>query len=198
MLALSAAGAAAATLGYWSIARDAARRRAIPIGSLPPALLALAALSAAIAAMRGNGNAAAIVALAGACVAGLIDARTGLIFNPLPAAIFAAAAVGSIVDRAPIGAAVGGLSTGGALLTIYALTRGRGLGLGDVKLAAALGAGLGCPAGLVAFGCAFVFGALYGTWLLATGRAARNQQVRFGPFIAAGTLVAVVAPGTLA
>jgi prepilin signal peptidase PulO-like enzyme (type II secretory pathway) len=87
----------------------------------------------------------------------------------------------------------GSVAVGGSLLLLHALTGGRGLGLGDVKLGTALGMALGPSSGLLATALAFVFGGIYGGWLLATKRAAPGTPVRFGPFIAAGTLAAVLA-----
>jgi len=77
---------------------------------------------------------------------------------------------------------------------LHAVSRGRGLGLGDVKLGTALGAALGLVSGLTAIALAFIFGGGYGVWLLATGRARAGSSIHFGPFIAAGAYVALLAP----
>jgi prepilin signal peptidase PulO-like enzyme (type II secretory pathway) len=53
---------------------------------------------------------------------------------------------------------------------------------------------LGLSAGLAAIALAFVFGGGYGAWLLATKRARTGATIRFGPFIAAGTFVALIVP----
>ncbi len=138
---------------------------------------------------------APFAAVCGALAAGAVDARTGYI----PDAITAPTALAALLLAAAAGgtaAALGGaLSAGGALLALHLLTRGRGLGLGDVKLAAAIGLGFGPGAGLAALGTAFVLGGAYASWLLATRRARRGDSVRFGPFLAGGALaVALVAP----
>jgi leader peptidase (prepilin peptidase)/N-methyltransferase len=92
-------------------------------------------------------------------------------------------------------AALGGAaSTGGALLALHYLTGRRGIGLGDVKLATAIGAGAGAGVAAVAVAAAFVLGGAYGVWLLATRRAAHGTAVRFGPFLAAGTSLALLFP----
>jgi leader peptidase (prepilin peptidase)/N-methyltransferase len=87
---------------------------------------------------------------------------------------------------------LGAVAVGGSLLLLYAITRGRGLGLGDVKLAAVIGIGFGPAVGLAALGVAFVAGGIYASWLLATKRADRRDPLPFGPFLAAGTVVAAL------
>ena len=81
------------------------------------------------------------------------------------------------------------------MLVIHLVSRG-GLGDGDVRLAPLLGMALGwlnlalVPVGLL-FG--FFAGAVAGLVLIAIGRAGRRTQVPFGPFLALGTLAALVA-----
>lgn len=137
----------------------------------------------------------AAASAAGAIVAALIDARTGYIPNAVTrttsfAALITASAAGSAVH-----ACAGALSVGGSLAVLYLLTRGRGLGLGDVKLGTAIGSGLGTATGTAALGAAFVIGGAYATWLLATGRARRGDPIRFGPFLACGTVIGIVVLG---
>jgi leader peptidase (prepilin peptidase)/N-methyltransferase len=127
-------------------------------------------------------------ALAGTLVAAVVDARTGLIPDALTrTTALAALACAFAAGTTPL-ACGGAYAVGGALLALHVLTGGRGLGLGDVKLGIAIGAGLGPAAGLVALGAAFVLGGAYASWLLLARRARRGDAVRFGPFLAAGTL----------
>jgi leader peptidase (prepilin peptidase)/N-methyltransferase len=134
----------------------------------------------------------ALAALCGTCAAAVIDARTGFIPDRLTRlttllALGLAAATGA-APAACIGACV----VGGALLALHLLSRGRGLGLGDVKLGTAIGAGFGATAGIAALGVAFVAGGAYAAWMLATRRARRRDAIPFGPFLAAGTLSAAL------
>jgi leader peptidase (prepilin peptidase)/N-methyltransferase len=133
-----------------------------------------------------------ITALSGTLAAAAVDARTGYI----PDVITRATALGALAFAAASGAALhacaGAFAVGGSLLAIHLLTRGRGLGLGDVKLGTAIGAGFGPAAGLIALGAAFIAGGAYASWLLATRRARRGDAIRFGPFLAAGTLAAAL------
>lgn len=93
---------------------------------------------------------------------------------------------GSLPERAIATVAAGGLLFG------IALAYPRGMGLGDVKLAAAMGLYLGrsvAPALLVAFAA----GSLVGLALIARhGAAARKQAVPFGPFLAFGGVVGLL------
>jgi leader peptidase (prepilin peptidase)/N-methyltransferase len=190
--ALAAAGAAAATILYWTIAADAAGRRDTTIGTLPlpiPALVGAAAFAGAWAGLPP----AAIGAFAGATVAGVVDARTGFIFDPLTRAMLLVSLLLSALDSALLNGLYGGAAVGGSLLLLHALSGGRGFGLGDVKLGAALGVALGLSSGLLATALAFIFGGVYGGWMLATKRATPRTPVRFGPFIAAGAFAAVLA-----
>ncbi|HEX3463177.1 MAG TPA: A24 family peptidase [Candidatus Elarobacter sp.] len=134
--------------------------------------------------------ASAFATLAGTLVAAVIDARTGYIPNGLTLAT----AVAALVLAAPSGighAVLGACVVGGVLLGLHLFTRGRGLGFGDVKLGAAIGAGLGPWCGIAALGAAFVAGGAYAAVLLARGRAGRRDTIAFAPFLAAGTLLAV-------
>ena len=140
---------------------------------------------------------AAIASLAGASAAALVDARTGFIPDRITRATALCALLFAARDGASVAACGGAYAVGGALLALHLITRGRGLGLGDVKLGTAIGAGFGAAAGLVALGIAFVAGGAYASWLLATGRARRGDVIRFGPFLAAGTLAAALLPGAV-
>jgi len=187
---LAASATAAATAFYWTIAADAAGRRRLSIGTLPPALPLIAAAAAGLA----GPAASAIPASAGAAVAGMVDARTGSIFDPLTATLFISALACAAVDGRLPDALDGCASVAGALFFLHALSGGRGLGLGDVKLGAGLGAALGMAAGISAVALAFVLGGIYGSWLLATKRARAGASIRFGPFLAAGTYAALLVP----
>ena len=90
-----------------------------------------------------------------------------------------------------IGMAVGS----GLFLFQYAVSGGRWVGGGDIRLGALLGALLGWPMVLVALMLAYCSGALVGIWLLLTKRAQVNSAVPFGPFlVAAGWVVWLIYP----
>lgn len=110
----------------------------------------------------------------------------------LPAAVLGVliAAVGdpgSLPERAIAAAAAGGV------LFLVVLAYPKGMGLGDVKLTAVMGLYLGrnvAPAVLVAL----LVGSLVGLAMIARqGPAARKQAIPFGPFLALGGVVGLLA-----
>ena len=85
----------------------------------------------------------------------------------------------------------------GVVLFLIVLAYPRGLGMGDVKLSALLGAGLGVsviPAMLVGFFVAFIPAALL---LVRHGKEARKQAIPLGPFLALGAVVALFWGGAI-
>jgi leader peptidase (prepilin peptidase)/N-methyltransferase len=96
--------------------------------------------------------------------------------------------IGEAVD--PARAGIGLLLYGGILFIVAVVSRG--MGMGDVKLAALIGVVMG-SLGLrfvgVAAGAAVVFGGLGGVVALAMGRG-RKSAIPFGPYLAAGAVIA--------
>ena len=86
--------------------------------------------------------------------------------------------------------AAGILLGGGLFVGVIVLSRG-GMGGGDLKLGAMLGAFLGWSALLVALFVAVVLGGVSAVALLASGRFARKDAIPFGPFLALGGAVAL-------
>ncbi|MWV46650.1 prepilin peptidase [Paenibacillus sp. HJL G12] len=112
----------------------------------------------------------------------LIPNKVLLIFVPLLVAAILFFPEGSLWVHLA-GAAVGGGIT--LLLASFG-----GMGMGDVKLFALCGWVLGLPGAMIAFLAACFMGtAVYGI-LLITGVIRRKQPVPFGPWLAAGTLLA--------
>lgn len=102
-------------------------------------------------------------------------------------AIAAATDPASLPERAIAAAAAGGL------LLAAALAYPRGMGLGDVKLAATMGLFLGREVG-PALLVALLAGSLVGLAMIARhGAAARKQAIPFGPFLAFGGVVGLFA-----
>ncbi len=81
----------------------------------------------------------------------------------------------------------------GVLFLLIALVSRGGMGGGDIKLAAMLGAFLGWPLTGVAVFAAFVVGASVGVFLLITRRRSRKDPIPFGPALAVGGLVTLLA-----
>lgn len=79
-----------------------------------------------------------------------------------------------------------------SILHIYKfLTKKEGLGFGDLKLLAMLGAWLGWQMLPLIIFFASVTGALFGIILIILRRATRNTPLPFGPFLAAGGIIAL-------
>jgi prepilin peptidase CpaA len=89
-----------------------------------------------------------------------------------------------------------GAAGSAALFSVVATRKRRGLGWGDVKLLAAVGAGLGVPLALAAWLFTTVAGALQAVALLIwqrlrPGAPARERQLPYAVAIAAGTFSAM-------
>lgn len=91
-----------------------------------------------------------------------------------------------------------GLLAGGGLLfaiaeTYYRLRGVEGLGMGDVKMLAMIGAFLGWELMLLTLVLASFAGSLIGVAMMASGRGGMKAALPFGTFLAVGALVAAVA-----
>lgn len=75
--------------------------------------------------------------------------------------------------------------------SLFLITRGRGMGLGDVKFAFLMGLILGFPKIVIALYCAFLTGALVSIILILAGYKRFGNTIPFGPFLVFGTLVAL-------
>lgn len=73
---------------------------------------------------------------------------------------------------------------------LYLVTRGRGMGLGDVKLSFLLGFILGVPNIVIALYAAFLTGAAAGVILILTGSKKLKSKIAFGPFLIIGYAIA--------
>jgi leader peptidase (prepilin peptidase)/N-methyltransferase len=78
------------------------------------------------------------------------------------------------------------------LFVVWAITRGRGMGFGDVKLAFLMGLCLGSPGIIIAFYIAFLTGAMIGAILILVKKVKFGQPIAFGPFLVFGTFIALI------
>jgi len=148
------------------------------------------------------------VALAAFAVVGLslvaisaVDLQRFLIPNriiyPTAAVVAPLLVVASAVDgrwgslaRAAVGAVVAFV----AFLAVH-LVVPKGMGFGDVRLAALVGGAtgwLGLGHVFVTFFAAFVLGAAVGIGVMVAGHAGRKTRIPFGPFMALGTVISVL------
>lgn len=182
----------------WALLRGRARCCGVAISPRYPLTeLALGALYAAtVLVLWGNGGEIAIglVFVTTLLAVTLTDLERRIIPNKilivaaaLGLALAAATDPGSLPERLAAGVAAGGL------LFLAALAYPRGMGLGDVKLAATMGLFLGrsvAPAILVAL----LAGSLVGLAMIARhGASARKRAIPFGPFLALGGVVGLLA-----
>jgi prepilin signal peptidase PulO-like enzyme (type II secretory pathway) len=190
-----AAGGFTLAVTVWYAAASGARAIDVSIGTLPWWCGAGGAALAPFTGAAGNWSlaaASAAAALVAAFVCALTDVRSGYVFDrallvaAVPVVILGA---GGIPMRAESALAIGAL-----FAAPYLLSRGRGFGLGDVKLGALLGAGLGIAAGLSMFASSFVAGAIFAVGALALKRLDRKAALPFAPFIALGGAIGVALP----
>lgn len=101
--------------------------------------------------------------------------------------------VAAISDPGSLPERVAAATAAGGLLFLAALAYPRGMGLGDVKLAATMGLFLGRNVAPALF-VALLAGSLVGLAMMARhGAAARKQAIPFGPFLALGGVVGLLA-----
>jgi leader peptidase (prepilin peptidase)/N-methyltransferase len=79
-----------------------------------------------------------------------------------------------------------GIVVGGGLFLVIILVSGGGMGAGDMKLGAMLGAFLGWKVVLLSIFVAVVVGGVLSVVLIASGIRGRKDPIPFGPFLAAG------------
>lgn len=80
----------------------------------------------------------------------------------------------------------GGMMCGGVFLIAYVLSR-QAIGMGDVKLAAAIGMCLGFQTTYLAMFAASLLSAVYGGIMVLCKKKSLRDEIAFGPFIALGT-----------
>jgi leader peptidase (prepilin peptidase)/N-methyltransferase len=181
----------------WLVLRGRCRRCGARISPRYPAVeLLTAAAFAGVVAARGFDEGlilelpfvAVLIALAG------IDLEHHLLPNRIvyPAAVYGVAAT-AVVDVGELPEHLIAGAGAFAFLLVTALVYPAGMGMGDVKLAGAMGVFLGLsviPAMLVAF----LTGSMVGIGMIAReGLSARKKGVPFGVFLALGGIVAVLA-----
>lgn len=182
----------------WLLLRGRCRDCSAPISARYPVVEAVTALLwALVAAVAGEtvDVVLGIVLVTALVPITLIDLDHRRIPNAitLPAAIVAVAAGTAIDPSGELGRLAAG--AGAALfLLVPALIRPDGMGMGDVKLAGVLGLCLG-PSVAVALLVALLSGTIAGVLLAARSGVgeARRTAIPFGPYLAFGGVVAIVA-----
>jgi leader peptidase (prepilin peptidase)/N-methyltransferase len=188
----------------WVVLRARCRHCRAPISARYPLVeLANGVLWAAMALRFGTSWAlpAYLVLVSALLALSLIDLDTFLLPNrivyPLALALVVLFGLAALLEDAGsdyLRALLGGLAAYAFFLTVH-LIAPRGMGFGDVKLSFALGVALGWLSwGTVFLGLflGFLLGAVVGVALIATKVRSRRDHVPFGPFLAAGTVLAIL------
>lgn len=186
----------------WLALRGRCRACGAPIGARYP-LVELATAGLFLVQWQALGLqpllAARLLFTAAMIVLFVVDLRHHLLPNAVTLPGIAAGLAGSAAGLGPgaVDALAGALGGGGALLGIakgYALVRGReGLGMGDVKMLALIGAFLGLPLTFVTLAWASLSGAAAGVAMVWWTGVGWRHPLPFGSFLAAAALAASLA-----
>ena len=109
----------------------------------------------------------------------------------IPAIVLAAAGGLLLQTVPPIEMLIGGVGIFLFFAAQFFISQGRWIGGGDLRLGALMGVLLGWKLGLLALVLSYFIGALVAIPLLLNKKANRKTQLPFGPFLIAGTLVAL-------
>jgi prepilin signal peptidase PulO-like enzyme (type II secretory pathway) len=183
-------GAAAAQALVWQVGAWPARVRFL-VSSMAPPLMAAAAwqfepLQAAFVSLF-------ILAMLLCTGTDLIAYRVPNVVT-YPATVLALLAALVLPGGEPLSAALASLGAAGVFLVLWVLTRG-GMGLGDVKLAMLIGAGLGFPAVYAALMLGVIAAGLTILLLLVLRLVSRSQPVPYAPFLALAAVAVVLQQG---
>lgn len=116
----------------------------------------------------------------------VLDLRTRIIPDivTVPGLVYALG-LGALSRGGPgLGEAAGGLLAAGGVVLLFAVVTRGGIGGGDIKLAAMLGAALGWKGALIALALSQVVGGVLALGLLATRRGRRGSHLPVGALIA--------------
>lgn len=86
---------------------------------------------------------------------------------------------------------IGAIAALAVLGLIVLLTRGRGMGIGDVKLAGALGLLFGWQKIILLIAIAFMLGGIFAAGLLLYNKKSLKDAVPFGPFLSAASIFVI-------
>jgi leader peptidase (prepilin peptidase)/N-methyltransferase len=177
--------------------RGRCRRCRAPISWQYPIVEALTAGLFALAAWRvgpGPELVAAWVVLAALMAVTAIDLEHQIIPDAITVPGIGLGFLASFLNPALTwGASLLGIALGGGLFLVVILGSRGGMGGGDMKLAAMLGAFLGYKLALLAIFSGVILGGLVAGVLMAAGLRGRKDPIPFGPFLAVGGTLALFA-----
>lgn len=181
----------------WVMLRGRCRSCRAPISARYPLIEALTAgLAVAVVLTRHSAHdlALGLVLVAVLVPVALIDLDHRIIPNTitLPAAV-AAVGIGAALKPSGVPEQLISGAAAGAFLLAFVVAYPRGMGMGDVKLAAVLGLFLGRYV-VVAILAGVLAGTIVGVWVMARVgvEQGRKTAVPFGPFLALGGIIALL------
>ena len=123
----------------------------------------------------------------------LIDLEHKLILNKItyPVAVIALILNIFLFEPGIVNSVIGG-AVGFVFLTIPALIYRRGMGWGDVKMAALVGLAVGFPLVLVSLIMAIIAGGVVAVFLVLLKIKGRKEGIPFGPFLALGAMATLL------
>jgi len=128
-----------------------------------------------------------LIVTGGLALITLVDGVVRRIPNMFIGGLFGWALLQAVVwGRPALGPALVGVGLGGGLFLLIALVGRGAMGLGDVKLAATLGALLGYPFVLIGLLAGILLGGIAALLLLLTRRKGRKDYMAYGPYLAVG------------
>jgi leader peptidase (prepilin peptidase)/N-methyltransferase len=189
----------------WLLLRGRCDACGARIGWRYPAMELLTGVLFALCAWRFGSGPTALCAMALSAALVLlawIDAETGLLPDVITLPLLWMGLLVNTVHifatpvQAILGAAVGYAFLRGLHHIFHWLTGREGMGYGDFKLLAALGAWLGLPALPLLLIVASLAGVVVGMGLILSRRLRRDQPQPFGPYLALAGMVAMLAAGS--
>lgn len=120
----------------------------------------------------------------------IVDLKTGYIFDKITYLASIIAGLYALVTQSYLAFACG-LGLAGLFYLLIVITKGKGMGFGDVKYVLFLGLALGFPNSLIAVMLSFFIGAIFALFLIIFGKKHFGQTLPFGPFLSLGALIVI-------
>lgn len=182
------------------VAKGSAQKLQAHFALIAPSAAPLAggvAVAATLPAAHGGGGVAGVVVSCAAGVSAFTDLQAGYIYDSVVMISAAVVFVRAALTQTMLDAVIGAAALSCAFGVLWLASRGRGIGLGDVKFAAVIGSAFGWQWGTAAIAAAFVAGGAACVVLLACGVVGRGARVPFAPWLAAGCFIVTLAGGSL-
>ena len=169
---------------------------AYPLFELFAGLLCVGVIEQAV--FSGQHLVLAIVSYIVACILLIlirIDSVSMILPDHFIVLLLVTACVAGLIMHRPLGDMLLGVLAGaGFLYLLWMVTRGAGIGFGDVKLMIPLGILFGFQGTVTLLIVAFFIGGAMGIWLIGTKQAGPKTAIPFGPFLAMAAFAILLIP----